>query len=322
MEKLLTVNNLNLNFNTFKGKNKVLRNINIDVNKSEVLGIVGETGCGKSVLALSILGLVPKPGEITGGQIYFRQKNLLELSDKELENIRGKNISLIFQSPMSALNPVFKVKKQMMEVILAHSNKSKKEALKEALRLLNLVRVPEPESVLECYPHELSGGMAQRVVISMAISSQPALLIADEPTTALDVTIEKQIIRLMKNIKEELETSLIFISHDLEIIKQIAERVAVMYAGNIVEIGDCNDILNSPIHPYTKALIKAVPSRIKRGQELQGIEGIVPELIDLPEGCIFESRCEKSIAKCKEGSPPKLKNVSENRYVACFNFEG
>lgn len=322
MEKLLTINNLNLNFNTFNGKNKVLRNINIDVNKSEVLGIVGETGCGKSVLALSILGLVPKPGKITKGNIYFQQKDLLKLSDKELEEIRGKNISLIFQSPMSALNPVFKVKKQMMEVIMSHSSMGKVDAFKEALRLLNLVRVPEPESVIECYPHELSGGMAQRVVISMAISSQPSLLIADEPTTALDVTIEKQIIKLMKNIKNEFETSLIFISHDLEVIKQIAERVAVMYAGNIVEIGRCEDILYNPLHPYTQALIKAVPSRIKRGKELKGIEGIVPELIDLPEGCIFESRCDRSDKKCKIGSPPELKKISEDRYVACFNLKG
>lgn len=320
MGKLLNIKDLDVVFNTFDGISRVLRGINLEINESEALGLVGETGSGKSVLSQSIMRLLPVSGEIVSGSITFKGKNLLELSEKRMERLRGSGISMILQSPMTSLNPLFKVKDQMTEVIMTHSSIGKKEALKKAEELLKIVRVPEARSVLERYPFELSGGMAQRVMIAMAVSSNPALIIADEPTTALDVTVEKQIIKLMREIMEKTNSSLIWISHDLDVVKQVCERIAVMYGGTIVEIGDAKELLSNPLHPYTKALIEARPSSIKRGKPLKSIDGFVPNMLKVPEGCIFESRCADCSERCCKGLPPELIKLDNGRMVACNKF--
>ncbi len=320
MGKLLNIKDLDVVFNTFDGISRVLRGINLEINESEALGLVGETGSGKSVLSQSIMRLLPVSGEIVSGSITFKGENLLELSEKRMERLRGSGISMILQSPMTSLNPLFKVKDQMTEVIMTHSSIGKKEALKKAEELLKIVRVPEARSVLERYPFELSGGMAQRVMIAMAVSSNPALIIADEPTTALDVTVEKQIIKLMREIMEKTNSSLIWISHDLDVVKQVCERIAVMYGGTIVEIGDAKELLSNPLHPYTKALIEARPSSIKRGKPLKSIDGFVPNMLKVPEGCIFESRCADCSEKCCKGLPPELIKLDNGRMVACNKF--
>lgn len=320
MGKLLNIKDLDVVFNTFDGISRVLRGINLEINESEALGLVGETGSGKSVLSQSIMRLLPVSGEIVSGSITFKGENLLELSEKRMERLRGSGISMILQSPMTSLNPLFKVKDQMTEVIMTHSSIGKKEALKKAEELLKIVRVPEARSVLERYPFELSGGMAQRVMIAMAVSSNPALIIADEPTTALDVTVEKQIIKLMREIMEKTNSSLIWISHDLDVVKQVCERIAVMYGGTIVEIGDAKELLSNPLHPYTKALIEARPSSRKRGKPLKSIDGFVPNMLKVPEGCIFESRCADCSEKCCKGLPPELIKLDNGRMVACNKF--
>lgn len=320
MDKLLSIKDLDVVFNTFDGVSRVLRGINLEIGESEALGLVGETGSGKSVLSQSIMRLLPVSGQIVSGSIMFKGKNLLKLSERKIESLRGQGISMILQSPMTSLNPLFKVKDQMVEVIMTHSNIKRKEALNKAEELLSIVRVPEPKSVLDRYPFELSGGMAQRVMIAMAVSSNPSLIIADEPTTALDVTVEKQIIKLMREIIEKFNSSLIWISHDLDVVKQVCERIAVMYGGTIVEIGKGEEILSNPLHPYTKALIEARPSAIKRGQPLKSIDGFVPNMIEIPEGCIFESRCLNKGGGCCEGSSPKLIKLEGGRMVACNKF--
>ncbi|MCK9216594.1 MAG: ABC transporter ATP-binding protein [Firmicutes bacterium] len=320
MGKLLSIKDLDVVFNTFDGISRVLRGINLEINESEALGLVGETGSGKSVLSQSIMRLLPVSGEIVSGSITFKGENLLGLSEKRMERLRGSGISMILQSPMTSLNPLFKVKDQMTEVIMTHSSIGKKEALKKAEELLKIVRVPEARSVLERYPFELSGGMAQRVMIAMAVSSNPALIIADEPTTALDVTVEKQIIKLMREIMEKSNSSLIWISHDLDVVKQVCERIAVMYGGTIVEIGDAKELLSNPLHPYTKALIEARPSSIKRGKPLKSIDGFVPNMLKVPEGCIFESRCADCSERCCKGLPPELIKLDNGRMVACNKF--
>lgn len=318
MKNILEIKDLNVVFNTFDGVSEVLRNINFEIAEGEALGLVGETGSGKSVLSQSIMGILPVPGKIVSGSINFKGENLLNLSQKKLENIRGKGISMVLQSPMTSLNPLFKVKDQMVEVIRTHTPMNHKGALNKAEDLLRIVRVPEPRSVLERYPFELSGGMAQRVMIAMAVTCNPSLIIADEPTTALDVTVEKQIIRLMQEIINEFNSSLIWISHDLEVVKQVCGKIAVMYGGTIVEIGNGEEILSYPLHPYTKALIEARPSAMKRGKPLQSIEGFVPNMLNVPDGCIFESRCEQRSDRCCNGIPPTLVTLESGRKVACY----
>lgn len=320
VDNLLSVKDLNVVFNTFDGTSRVLRYINIEIAESEALGLVGETGSGKSVLSQAVMGILPVPGKIISGSIIFKGEDILGLPYGKLESIRGKGISMILQSPMTSLNPLFKVRDQMVEVIRTHSPMRRKDAIKKAEELLNIVRVPEPRSVLERYPFELSGGMAQRVMIAMAVSSNPSLIIADEPTTALDVTVEKQIIKLMREIMLEFKSSLIWISHDLDVVKQVCEKIAVMYGGTIVEVGSTEEILSNPFHPYTKALISARPSVIKRGKPLQSIEGFVPNMMNVPEGCIFESRCTEKSDECGKGSAPKLITVENGRKVACNKY--
>lgn len=318
MNNILEIKNLNVVFNTFDGVSEVLRDINLEIGEGEALGLVGETGSGKSVLSQSITGILPVPGKITSGSIIFKEEDLLCMSKKELENIRGRGISMVLQSPMTSLNPLFKVKDQMVEVIRTHTHMKYKEALKKAEELLGIVRVPEPRSVLERYPFELSGGMAQRVMIAMAVTCNPYLIIADEPTTALDVTVEKQIIKIMREIIDKFNSSLIWISHDLDVVKQVCERIAVMYGGTIVETGSAEEILSNPLHPYTKALINARPSAIKRGKPLHSIEGFVPNMLYVPEGCIFECRCMDKSERCCKGLPPVLVPLEGGRKVACY----
>lgn len=320
INKLLKINDLNVVFNTFDGVLKVLRDVNIEIAESEALGLVGETGSGKTVLAQSVMKILPVSGEIVSGSIIFKKNNLLDLSEREIEGIRGQDISMILQSPMTSLNPLFRVKDQMAEVITTHSAMKKREALEKAEELLRIVRVPEPKSVLNRYPFELSGGMAQRVTIAMAVCCNPSLIIADEPTTALDVTVEKQIIKLIRELKEKFKSSLIWISHDLNVVKQVCERIAVMYGGTIVETGSADEILYRPLHPYTKALIEASPSYTKRGKPLQSIEGFVPNLLEIPDGCIFESRCKEREAGCCKGIPIKLIKLKNGREVACSKY--
>lgn len=318
MSNILEIKDLNVVFNTFDGVSEVLRDINLEIEEGEVLGLVGETGSGKSVLSQSIMGILPVPGKVVSGSITFKGEELLCMPQKKLERIRGKGISMVLQSPMTSLNPIFKVKDQMVEVIRTHTTMNLKEATNKAEELLEIVRVPEPRSVLERYPFELSGGMAQRVMIAMAVTCNPSLIIADEPTTALDVTVEKQIIKLMREIIDKFNSSLIWISHDLDVVKQVCQKIAVMYGGTIVEIGTGEEILSDPLHPYTKALIDARPSAIKRGKPLHSIEGFVPNMLGVPEGCIFESRCAEKSGRCCKGLPPMLVTLEGGRKVACY----
>ncbi|MFW5898533.1 MAG: ABC transporter ATP-binding protein [Candidatus Saliniplasma sp.] len=320
VEKLVEIRDLKVRFKTYKGVVKAIDIDKLDIYKGETLGLVGETGCGKSVTTEAILNIVPDPGEITNGEIIFEGEDLLKKSKKEWKDIRGKKIAKIFQNPMSNLNPVYRIKRQMVDIIKVHRDIKDKEAEEMALELLDKVRLSNPKAVLNSYPHELSGGMRQRVMIAMALSSNPSLLIADEPTTALDVTIQAQILKLIDNLKEEVGTTVLFITHDLGVIAQVAERVAVMYAGNIVEVADVVDIFENPFHPYTRGLIASIPDKASENEDLPVIKGTVPNLIDIEEGCRFYPRCDYHTPECKE-SPPRLEEVKEGHEVACFNVD-
>jgi len=317
--KLLQVRNLNVTFNTFDGLARVVRHVDFDVNANESVGLVGETGSGKTVLSLAVLGLVPIPGLVNADQISFQGRDLRHMTPRQAAAIRGAKISRIPQNPMTSLNPVFQVRKLLCDVIRRHSKLPKKEVLDRARELLEMVDLPDPEVILRKRPYELSGGMCQRVAIAMAISASPSLLIADEPTTALDVTVEQQIIHLINELRVRFSSSLIWISHDLGIIKQTCERVYVMYAGTIVEVGSTKDILCSPMHPYTAALIEAIPSARKRGAKLREIPGQVPSPLAVPPGCVFHPRCEYATEACTKGEPPSLEEWTRGRYVACFH---
>ena len=321
---LLQVKDLKTYFFTDDGVVKAVDGVSFDVKKGEILGLVGESGCGKSVTSFSILQLIDQPGEVVGGEILFDGKNLLDLDIKEMSKMRGNRISMIFQQPQTSLTPVFNIGFQISEVILNHSNMSKQEARKEAIRLLNLVGIPDPESKAEAYPHELSGGQAQRVMIAMALALQPKLLIADEPTTALDVTIQAQILDLMLDLRDRMQTSIILITHDLGIIAEMADRVAVMYAGQIVEKADVNELFEEHFHPYTQGLIASVPRLGSVQEKLAVIPGSVPNLVDMPPGCRFSSRC---VAKQKYGLEvcdklePDLVAIKENHFVRCWLYQ-
>ncbi len=316
-DSVLSIRGLNVSFDTFDGEARVLRNINLDLGREESLGLVGETGCGKSVLALTIMRLIPVPGRIVSGEIWFEGRDLVGVKDQQMERMRGKNLSMILQSPMTSLNPVFKLKDQMVEVLRTHSDLSKKQAMDRAQELLRVVGIPEARDVLNMYPYALSGGMSQRAMIAMAISSNPSILIADEPTTALDVTIERQIVRLVRSVRERFRTSLIWISHDLGVVRQVCEQVAVMYAGTIVETGTAEEILDQALHPYTQALIRAIPSRRNRGRPLIQLKGLVPSLLEIPAGCVFAPRCDSRMQICVEGEPPPTVELRPGRNVTC-----
>ena len=288
---LLDVQNLVTYFYTDEGVVKAVDGLDFTVHPGEIIGLVGESGCGKSVTSLSIMGLIESPGKIVNGKILFQDKNLLEINEKEMQKVRGAEISMIFQQPQSSLNPVFTVGSQVEEVFRIHGKISKEVAATKAVELLQLVGIPDPERKAKAYPHEMSGGQAQRVMIAMALALNPKLLIADEPTTALDVTIQAQILNLLADLRRKFNTSVILITHDLGVIAEMADRVAIMYAGKIVEQSDVQKLFDNPKHPYTRGLISSVPILGEIKDTLDTIQGNVPNLIDLPSGCRFASRC-------------------------------
>jgi oligopeptide/dipeptide ABC transporter ATP-binding protein len=322
MKELLKVKNLKTYFFTHEGTIKAVDGVSFTIKKGETLGLVGESGCGKSVTALSIMRLVQSPpGKIVGGKIYFEGKNLLELKEKEMRKIRGCKISMIFQEPMTSLDPMFTIGFEIMEVLKLHQNLKKDEAKKKAIESLYKVRFPDPEKRIDDYPHELSGGMRQRVMIAMALSCNPALLIADEPTTALDVTIQAQILKLINELRKELNTSVLLITHDLGVIAKTCDNVALMYAGYIVEYTDVYTFFRKPLHPYAQALLKSIPRIDVETKRLKIIKGLVPNLLDIPSGCPFHPRCEFCFKLCTE-KMPKLKKVGKNHMVRCHLFGG
>lgn len=316
-EKLLEIKDLNVRFYSEDRVTAAIDDVNLYVKPGETLGVAGESGCGKSVTAMSILQLIPNPpGRIEGGQIIFKGEDLLQKSLKEIRHIRGKDISMIFQEPMTSLNPVFTVGKQIMETILIHQDATKEEARAKAVEMLKLVGIPLPEQRMREYPHQLSGGMRQRVMIAIALACRPALLIADEPTTALDVTIQAQILDLMRQMKKELGMSIIFITHDMGVIAEMSDRVAIMYAGRVVEQALVVDLFRNPIHPYTDGLLHSITKLGTRGR-LDTIRGVVPQFSNLPKGCRFCPRCDFAIPQCEE-EEPVLEEIDKDHFVSCF----
>jgi oligopeptide/dipeptide ABC transporter ATP-binding protein len=319
-DTLVSVENLKTYFYTEDGTVPAIDGVSFEVKRGETLAIVGESGSGKSVTSLSIMRLIPSPpGKILQGDIKFNGESLLEKTENEMRSIRGNRISMIFQEPMTSLNPVYKVGDQISETIVLHQKKNKKEALKEVVNLLNLVGIPEPERRLNQYPHELSGGMRQRVMIAIALACHPELLIADEPTTALDVTIQNQILQLMKNLKQKSNMSIMLITHDLGVVAEMADRVVVMYSGQVVEQGDVYTIFENPKHPYTEGLLKSMPSTEKRVGKLYAIDGVVPNPLNLPVGCRFAERCEYATALCHQ-EMPEIQTISDEEVVRCWKY--
>jgi oligopeptide/dipeptide ABC transporter ATP-binding protein len=321
-QKVLEIRNLKTYFYTYEGVAKAVDGISYQLAKGEPLGLVGESGCGKSVSALSILRLIPvPPGKIVGGEILFKGKNLLDLHEEEMRKIRGDRISMIFQEPMTSLNPVFTIGNQIQETFKLHQGLSTGEALEKTIEMLRLVNIPSPERCVKQYPHELSGGMRQRAMIAMALACNPEILIADEPTTALDVTIQAQILDLMIKLKEELGMAIILITHNLGVIVETVKRVLVMYAGKIVEEAKTKTLFEHPQHPYTMGLLKSVPrlgDKVRLGKvRLSEIPGVVPSLYELPPGCKFSTRCPWVMARCRE-EEPELKEVEEDHFNCCW----
>ncbi|HMM19200.1 MAG TPA: ABC transporter ATP-binding protein [Selenomonadales bacterium] len=321
-EVMLTVAGLKTYFSTRQGVIPAVDDISLEVRRGKILGLVGESGCGKSITALSILRLVPSPpGKIIAGRVVLDGKNLLELTEKEMGHIRGNEISMIFQEPMTSLNPVYTVGKQVMEALILHQKLSKAQAREKALAMFNLVGIPEPEKRIDVYPHQLSGGLRQRVMIAMALSCRPKLLIADEPTTALDVTVQAQILRLMKELQEELNSAIILITHDLGVVAEICDDVNVMYAGRIVEHADVYELFDRALHPYTAGLLKSLPKMYQENERLYNIVGMVPNLLQLPKGCRFHPRCESARAICREAEPA-LFETGGSHLVRCWKYKG
>ncbi len=317
MPCLLDIKNLSVSFSTDIGALKVVSGISLEIKKSEVFGLAGESGCGKSLTALSILNILP-PYAYTEGEIFFNDRNLLILSDDEMRQIRGKDISMVFQEPMTSLNPVLTVGYQVAEVLITHLSISKKEAMGKAVELLRAVKIPAPESRVKDYPHQLSGGMRQRVMIAMAIACNPSLLIADEPTTALDVTIQAQILSLLQELRRERHMAVLLITHDLSIISEQADRVAIMYAGRIMELAGVRELFENASHPYTVGLLESLP--VSRGTALKPIAGFVPSPGHLPEGCKFSDRCFAMVPECRRAEP-QLEKIVDKHYVRCIRWE-
>lgn len=317
-EKLLEIKDEKLSFFTPAGEVKALNGVSFSMNEGEVLGIVGESGSGKSVTAYSIMGLIAYPGKLIGGTIYFNGHQIEKMSEKEMRKIRGNEVSIIFQDPMTSLNPVYTIGNQITEVIRLHTGKSKKEAYDRAKELLELVGINEPTKRLKQYPHELSGGMRQRVMIAIALACEPKLLIADEPTTALDVTIQAQILELMQELRQKLGMSIIMITHDLGVVASMCERIAVMYAGHIVEYGTADEIFYEPKHEYTKGLINSIPKlSAQEIERLVPIEGQPVDLLNPPAGCPFAPRCANCMKICLREMPPKTE-LSDTHYSHCW----
>ena len=316
----LNIQNLKVSFDTPKGKLTAVNGISFRLNQGETLALVGESGCGKTVTALSILRLLPEPpADISSGKILFSGQNLLSLNAKALQDLRGRSISMIFQDPMTSLNPVLTIGEQMAETLLRHTTMNRQEALQKSADLLSRVELPSAKEKMTHYPHQLSGGMRQRVMIAMALACAPRVLIADEPTTALDVLIQAQILELLENLKKENGMSILIITHDLGVVAEIAQRVMVMYAGEIVESGPARALLDNPLHPYTKGLIASVPKLRglnKKGKRLEEIPGNVPSLDQRPSGCAFHPRCAWAIEKCKT-QKPQLRKTDNQRQWSC-----
>jgi oligopeptide/dipeptide ABC transporter ATP-binding protein len=330
-ETILKVENLKTYFYTYEGVVKALEGINFELKRGKTLGMVGETGCGKSVTALSIMNLIPDPpGKIIDGKVVFRGSDLLKLSGEEIRKIRGKDISMIFQEPMMALNPVYSIGDQISETLLLHDielgdvkdkREKKKKAMKKVYGALRLVGISDPERMCKSYPHELSGGMCQRAMIAMAMVCNPSLLIADEPTTALDVTIQAQILELMKKLVNDFGSSVLLITHNLGVVAETCDEVAVMYAGRIVEQGSVIDVFKHPLHPYTTGLMEAIPTVEEKRDRIETIPGSVPNLISPPSGCRFHPRCSRAMNICSK-KVPKLLEVKGGHKVACWVYEG
>ena len=322
MATLLEVKNLNVHFFTDDGVVKAVDGVSYDLDEGETIALVGESGCGKSVSALALLRLIPSPpGKIVGGEVWFEGENLLQVNEDEIRHIRGNRIAMIFQEPMTSLNPVLTIGQQLTEGLELHMRMDGHAATKRAIELLEIVGIPSPEARIKEYPHQFSGGMRQRVMIAMGLSCNPKLLIADEPTTALDVTIQAQILEMMARLGKEFGTAVIIITHNLGVVARYAQRVNVMYAGRIVESSTARHVYGSPKHPYTLGLLKSVPRLDKvRKDRLEPIEGFPPDLIDMPPGCHFYARCTYRTDKCKQESPP-LSLVGEKHYAACWHAE-
>lgn len=317
---LLEIKDLKTHFFTEEGVVKAVDGVDFEVYQGETLGIVGESGCGKSVTAFSILRLLDYPGKTVGGEVIFKGENLLKKTEDEMREIRGKEIAMIFQEPMTALNPVFTVGFQVSEALMMHFKMSKEEAKKKSVELLKKVGIPIPEQRVNEYPHQLSGGMRQRAMIAMAMSCDPILLIADEPTTALDVTIQAQILDLMMALLQEFNGSLIMITHDLGVIAEIADRIVIMYAGKVVEYADKKTIFHSPLHPYTLGLLTSIPRLDVEMKRLNVIPGIIPNPLHFPSGCKFNPRCRFATDRCKKEEPSLIK-IEEGHLVRCWNVD-
>lgn len=316
--KVLEVKNLKTSFFTHMGEVQAVRGISFDLEKGEILGIVGESGSGKSVTSLSIMGLIDEPGRIKEGEILFQGRDLSKMTHRELSKIRGKEISMIFQDPMTSLNPVFRIGNQIREVILEHTNMTKSEAAEHAIELLKLVNIPEPEIRINQYPHQFSGGMRQRALIAMALSCNPQLLIADEPTTALDVTIQAQILELLRELKDKIDLSIILITHDLGVIAEICSKVIIMYGGLVMEKGSVFDIFENPQHPYTKGLHQSIPKNVRGSKaRLIPIDGTPPDLLEPPTGCPFSPRCPYAMEICMKEAAPLFK-IENGHSASCW----
>lgn len=321
MNSLIEIHNLSTYFETGAGTVKAVDDISFRIREGETVCIVGESGCGKSITAMSIMGLVDEPyGKVVGGQIRFGEKDLLKISKEEMRRIRGNDISIIFQEPMSSLNPVITIGRQIMEPLMLHQKLNKKQAYARALELIELVGISRAEQIAASYPHQLSGGMLQRIMIAIAISCGPKLLIADEPTTALDVTIQAQVLETLRQSKEQSNMSIMLITHDLGVVAEMADYVIVMYAGKIVEEGDVEELFERPKHPYTQGLLKSKPVIGQRAEELYSIPGQVPSPLELTESCYFHDRCESCIPICRTRQP-KLSEVAAGHLAACWLYE-
>jgi len=320
MKKILDVKNLRVSFKTYAGENKAVRGVNFHLFEGETLAIVGESGCGKTVTSKSILRILPSPPALIheDSQVFLEDRELTELSDAEMVNIRGSEISMIFQDPMTSLNPTMRIGDQIAESMIIHRGITRKEALNEVVNLLEMVGIPNPEARIKQYPHEFSGGMRQRAMIAIALACNPKILIADEPTTALDVTIQAQIMDLIKSLQKKLNTAVILVTHDLGVVAEVADRIQVMYAGEIVETGNSRDIFYRPKHPYTWALLKSVPKLgTENKSELYSLNGTPPDLLNPPKGCAFAARCEYCMNICRVKAPA-FTDITEDHKAACW----
>ena len=314
---LLSVEDLRTYFYTYRGVVKAVDGVSFQIKKGQIVGLIGESGCGKSVTGSSILRLVEKPGKIEGGRIIFENEDLLQKSQDEMRQLRGGKISMVFQDPMSSLNPVFNVGDQIIESVQKHKHIGKAEAKAQALEILDKVRIPNAARIMKRYPHELSGGMAQRVIIAISIACEPSLIIADEATSALDATIQAQILRLIRELNSKLGTSVLMITHDFGVLAQVCDSAIVMYAGNLIECGPTENILKNPLHPYTRGLMNAIPRLTKDQKKLNTISGTVPDLINAPSGCLFNTRCEFAERQCSQ-QKPSLIQAEKGHWASCF----